>query len=136
MTTSLPSYPLYVAGLPEASQAQITVLDKFTGEALAQVAMADPDQIRRGIEGTVAARKAMAAMPAFQRQGILQHCVARFEERFEELATVLCREAGKPLRDARGEVQRLIDTFRVAAEESVRMVGEVLPLDISERARG
>ena len=48
----------------------------------------------------------------------------------------LCIEAGKPIRDSRGEVTRLIDTFRVAAEESVRIHGEVLNLEISARARG
>ena len=37
----------------------------------------------------------------------------------------LCIEAGKPIHDARGEVTRLIDTFRIAAEESVRIDGEV-----------
>jgi acyl-CoA reductase-like NAD-dependent aldehyde dehydrogenase len=51
---------------------------------------------------------------------VLQHCVGRFTERFDELALALCIEAGKPIRDARGEVTRLIDTFRMAAEESVR----------------
>eukprot|EP00850_Spirogloea_muscicola_P022869 SM000315S11906 [mRNA] locus=s315:83962:87476:- [translate_table: standard] len=45
-------------------------------------------------------------------------------------------EAGKPIRDSRGEVQRLIDTFQIAAEESVRMYGEYAPIDISERAKG
>ena len=48
----------------------------------------------------------------------------------------LCIEAGKPIHDARGEVTRLIDTFRIAAEESVRIYGEVMPLDISPRAEG
>ena len=64
------------------------------------------------------------------------HCVKRFQERYDELAYALCIEAGKPIRDARGEVTRLIDTFRIAAEESVRMTGEVQPLDISPRAKG
>ena len=41
----------------------------------------------------------------------------------------LCIEAGKPIKDSRGEAGRLVDTFRVAAEESVRMIGEVMPLD-------
>jgi acyl-CoA reductase-like NAD-dependent aldehyde dehydrogenase len=45
-------------------------------------------------------------------------------------------EAGKPIKDARGEVSRLIDTFRIAAEESVRINGEVMNLEISPRARG
>jgi acyl-CoA reductase-like NAD-dependent aldehyde dehydrogenase len=66
---------------------------------------------------------------------VLAHCVRRFEERRDELALALCIEAGKPINDSRGEVTRLIDTFRVASEESVRITGEVLPLDISPRAR-
>jgi acyl-CoA reductase-like NAD-dependent aldehyde dehydrogenase len=48
----------------------------------------------------------------------------------------LCIEAGKPIKDARGEVSRLVDTSRLAAEESVRMTGEVMNLEISPRARG
>jgi NAD-dependent aldehyde dehydrogenases len=48
----------------------------------------------------------------------------------------LCIEAGKPIKDSRGEVTRLIDTFKVAAEESVRIDGEVLNLEISARAKG
>jgi hypothetical protein len=54
--------------------------------------------------------------------------------RFDELALALCIEAGKPIRDARGEVPRLIDTFRVASEEAVRIGGEVMDLTISARA--
>ncbi|MBF6603098.1 MAG: aldehyde dehydrogenase family protein, partial [Sphingorhabdus sp.] len=66
----------------------------------------------------------------------LQHCVDRFKERYDELAYSLCVEAGKPIKDAEGEVGRLIDTFRIAAEEATRNYGEVQPLDISERAKG
>ena len=72
----------------------------------------------------------------YERQAVLNHCVARFTERFDELAMTLCIEAGKPIKDSRGEVSRLIDTFRVAAEESVRMSGELMNLEISSRARG
>jgi acyl-CoA reductase-like NAD-dependent aldehyde dehydrogenase len=43
-------------------------------------------------------------------------------------------EGGKAVQHARGEVARLIDTFRVAAEEAVRIGGEVLPLDLSAAA--
>ena len=60
----------------------------------------------------------------------------RFTERFEELANALCIEAGKPIKDAQGEVTRLIDTFRIAAEESTRIGGEVIPMEISARAKG
>jgi acyl-CoA reductase-like NAD-dependent aldehyde dehydrogenase len=48
----------------------------------------------------------------------------------------LCIEAGKPINDSRGEVTRLIETFKIAAEESVRMTGEYMPLDRSPRTEG
>jgi acyl-CoA reductase-like NAD-dependent aldehyde dehydrogenase len=67
---------------------------------------------------------------------VLDHCVRRFREQADDLAFALAVEAGKPIRDARGEVTRLIDTFRVAAEEAVRIDGETLNLEISARADG
>ena len=72
----------------------------------------------------------------YERQAVLEHCVTRFRQRYDELANSLCIEAGKPINDAEGEVTRLIDTFKIAAEESTRMYGEILPLDISPRAKG
>jgi acyl-CoA reductase-like NAD-dependent aldehyde dehydrogenase len=72
----------------------------------------------------------------YERQAVLEHCIKRFTERQDELAEALCIEAGKPINDAKGEVRRLIDTFKIAAEETPRMLGETLPLDISPRAKG
>ena len=130
------SYPYYLANRPEAPNQDLEVLDKYSGEVATRVAMADEAAIDRAIDAAVAAAEPMARMAAYERQAVLNHCVARFQERSEELAQALCIEAGKPIKDSRGEVGRLIDTFRVAAEESVRITGEVLPLDISPRARG
>jgi acyl-CoA reductase-like NAD-dependent aldehyde dehydrogenase len=136
MTGLRATYPLYVANKAEQPNTDLAVTDKFTGAVATRVAMADAGTIDRAIAAAVAAAEPMAAMAAYERQAVLAHCVTRFTERFEELAYALCIEAGKPIRDARGEVGRLIDTFRIAAEESVRMTGEVQPLDISPRARG
>jgi acyl-CoA reductase-like NAD-dependent aldehyde dehydrogenase len=129
-------YPLYVANVAEQPNTDLVVTDKFTGQPATRVAMADAATIDRAIAAAVAAAAPMAAMASFERQAVLAHCVTRFTERADELAHALCIEAGKPIRDSRGEVGRLIDTFRIAAEESVRLTGEVQPLDISARARG
>ena len=129
-------YPLYVANRAEQPNADLVVTDKFTGQPATRVALADPATIDRAITAAVAATQPMARMASFERQAVLAHCVTRFTQRADELADALCIEAGKPIRDSRGEVGRLIDTFRIAAEESVRMTGEVQPLDISARARG
>lgn len=129
------SYPYYLANKPVAANTDLEVTDKYTGKVATRVAMAGEEAISEGIAKAHAAVEAMQALPAYHRQEVLNHCVHRFIERQEELAMALCIEAGKPIRDSRGEAVRLIDTFRVAAEESVRMVGEVLPMDISARAR-
>jgi acyl-CoA reductase-like NAD-dependent aldehyde dehydrogenase len=129
-------YPLYLNNKAEQPNTDLAVTDKFTGEVAFRVAMADTKAIDAGIAGAVEAVEPMAKMAAYERQNVLQHCVNRFKERYDELAYALCVEAGKPIKDAEGEVGRLIDTFRVAAEESVRITGEVQPLDISPRAKG
>lgn len=130
-----PTYPYYLANQPCSPNADLEVLDKYSGEVATRVAMADTAAIDQAIGAAAAAAAPMARLAAYERQAVLQHCVRRLGERSEELALALCIEAGKPIRDARGEVTRLIDTFRIAAEESVRIYGEVMPLDISPRAR-
>lgn len=131
-----PEWPYYLANQPQTPNKALEVTDKYTGAVAARTALADATAIDTAISGCVAAAKPLAQMPAYARQEVLSHCVKRFGERFDELAMALCIEAGKPIRDARGEVSRLIDTFRIAAEESVRMRGEVMNLEISPRARG
>jgi len=129
-------YPLYLNNKAVQPNTDLAVTDKFTGEIAFRTALATPDVIDEAIAGAVRAAEPMAEMASYQRQAVLDHCVARFRERFDELAWALCIEAGKPLVDAEGEVTRLIDTFRIAAEESTRNYGEVQPLDISPRAKG
>jgi len=130
------AYPYYLANEAVYANKDLEVTDKYSGEVATHVAMADARAIDQGIAAAVNATRAMAALAPYERQEILNHCVKRFQERAEELAMALCIEAGKPIRDSRGEVGRLIDTFRVAAEEAVRIDGEVLNLEISARAKG
>ena len=130
------SYPYYLANQPKSPNTDLEVTDKYSGEVATRVAIADKSAIDEAIGAADEAAEPMRRMPPYARQEILNHCVKRFEELREELAMSLCIEAGKPIKDSRGEVSRLIDTFRIAAEESVRINGEVLNLEIAERARG
>lgn len=130
------SYPYYLANEAVAANTDLAVTDKFSGEIATRVALANAQAIDKAIGLAVTSMPQMLAFAPYQRQAVLEHCVKRFGERFDELATALCIEAGKPIKDSRGEVTRLIDTFKVAAEESVRIDGEILNLEISQRARG
>ncbi len=129
-------YPYYLANEAVFANENLEVTNKYTQEVATKVAIADAKIIDKAISAAVGAQPAMNKMPAFKRQQVLEHCVRRFEERFDELAQALCIEAGKPIKDAKGEVTRLIDTFKIAAQESVRIQGEVIELEITERAKG
>lgn len=131
-----PRYPYFLANAPVFANEALPVTDKYTGEVATRVALADAKAIDAGIEAAHQARGAMAALPPYARRDVLAHCARRFQERFDELALALCIEAGKPIRDSRGEVTRLIDTFREASEEATRIHGEVPTLEISARAKG
>jgi len=130
------AYPYYLGNRAVFANQDLAVTDKFSGEVVTRAALAGREAIERAISLAVEAQEPMRALASYERRDVLDHCVSRFRERAEELALALCIEAGKPIKDARGEVTRLIDTFRVAAEESTRITGDVLPLDISARAKG
>jgi acyl-CoA reductase-like NAD-dependent aldehyde dehydrogenase len=129
-------YPYYLANEAVFANEDLDVTDKYSGEVATRVALADEVAIDKAIAAAEASQEAMRKMAPYERQDILNHCVKRFTERAEEMALALCIEAGKPIKDARGEVGRLIDTFRIAAEESVRMSGEIMNLEVTPRARG
>ena len=114
------TYPYYLANKPVAANTDLVVLDKYSDKPATRVAYADAVTVRKAIVAAYKAREAMAALPPDARRDVLEHCVRRFQERHEELALALCIEAGKPIKDARGEVTRLIDTFRIAAERRTR----------------
>ncbi|MBW3551011.1 MAG: aldehyde dehydrogenase family protein [Proteobacteria bacterium] len=136
MPTLKKSYPYYLANRPVAANTDLEVLDKYSGKRATRVALADAAAVRKAIAAAHGARGPMAEFAPDARRDVLEHCVRRFSERQEELALALCIEAGKPINDARGEVTRLIDTFRIAAGEATRIDGEVVELQISERTRG
>lgn len=129
------TYPVYIGGQPVKLSQKLSVYDKFSNKEFAKVCLALPEDIENAISQAEASRSAMQALPAWKRQEILEYCLSRFKERREELAETLCVEAGKPLKDSYGEVDRLIDTFKIAAEESVRINGEVIAMDRNPKAQ-
>ncbi len=130
------TFSYYLANEPAHPNADLAVHNKFTGALAARVALADTDAIDGAIRAGAEAAQACRRMPSYARAQVLSQVAAQLAEQSEAFARVLAIEAGKPIRDARGEVGRAIDTFRLAAEEATRIGGEYLPLDISPRATG
>ncbi|TBR39080.1 MULTISPECIES: aldehyde dehydrogenase family protein [Dyella] len=129
-------YPYYLANKAQQSKEQMDVLDKYSGKVATRVAVPDAKAVEKAIAAAVKAAGPMREFKPWARQAVLQHCVQRFSERKDELAYALCVEAGKPIKDSAGEVTRLIETFTIAAEESVRVNGETINLEIAKRLNG
>jgi len=130
------SYPYFLANVAVKGKTKLDVVDKYTGEVATRVSLPDAAALEYAIEAAHLATGDMKRFKPYQRQAVLEHCVARFRARRDELAHTLCVEAGKPIADAAGEVTRLIETFKIAADESVRINGETINLEISERSAG
>jgi acyl-CoA reductase-like NAD-dependent aldehyde dehydrogenase len=84
------------------------------------------------IAAAIRAFETTRRLPAFERQRVLRDIARSLTERKAEFSKLLAQEAGKPIRTASVEVERAIFTFNVAAEESTRIYGELLPLDWQE----
>ena len=130
------TYPYYLANQPQTSKAMLDVFDTYSGKLATRVAMPDAKATEKAIAAALKAARPMREFKPWARQAVLRHCADRFEARRDELAEALCIEAGKPIKDAAGEVTRLIETFRIAAEEAVRINGETLNLELAARLDG
>jgi acyl-CoA reductase-like NAD-dependent aldehyde dehydrogenase len=97
--------------------------------ATAEHAEAAVRAAQRGFEVT---RK----LAPYERQHILLGISEGIGAHREEFARLMALEGGKPVRTARAEVDRAIFTFAVAAEETTRITGEFLPLDLQPSAAG
>ena len=85
MTALKPSYPLYLANEAQSPNRDLAVTDKYSGQIATYVAQADAATINEGIAWAVKAAEPMAQMAAYERQAVLNHCVTRFQERYDEL---------------------------------------------------
>jgi len=130
------TYPYYLANRPQSSKTMLEVRDKYSGKVATRVAVPEGKAVEKAIAAAVKAAAPMRNFKPWARQAVLRHCVQRFAERRDELALALCIEAGKPIRDAAGEVTRLIETFQIAADEAVRLNGETLNLELASRLDG
>ncbi len=114
----------------------IDVLDKYTGETIGQVPRAVQSDVRRAIGAAQKAFASYGEFPAHRRAKILETTANLLVERKEEIATIICREAGKAWKYSVLEVDRAVETFKFAAEEAKRIHGETIPLDASPGGEG
>jgi len=127
---------ILIAGSWEESSQPHEIRSPFDGHVVGSTFLASAEQMERAVVGAQAGFERMRALGAWERADILRKTAAGISARRDELAALLSAEAGKPIRDARAEIDRGALTFRLAAEEAERMIGETIPLDLAPSSKG
>lgn len=125
----LGEFGCYIAGEWIKTGDAVEVRSPFDNSLVAVVHRAGPKEIEAAIAKAASAFQVTRKLPVWKRAEALEKISLGIAARREEFAQTIALEAGKPIKTARLEVDRAVFTFKVAAEESKRIYGEVVPLD-------
>jgi glyceraldehyde-3-phosphate dehydrogenase (NADP+) len=130
-------HPIYLAGEWVDSALLLDVEDPaHPGTLAGRTFLATEEQYEQAAEAAVRGFERMRALPTYERADALRRISAGIAARRDELAELITRESGKPIRDARVEADRGVLVFRLAAEEAERLGGETMALDIAPPHKG
>lgn len=129
-------WPVLLAGRWTTLQAPLPVLSPWDSRLVGTTSAGGDEAFEAAAAAAVEAAPAMRRWPAHARMRTLRGVAEGLRADREAIALVLCGEAGKPIRDARIEVDRAAFTFDAAADELSRPTGDVLPLDVAAHGVG
>lgn len=110
----------------------LIVINPYDATIVGTLPQSTPDDLDHILARAHRGAKAAARMPRHARASVLDDAARNLEIRSEDAAALIVREAGKTIRQARKEVFRAINTFRLSAAEARRNAGEVIPFDAYE----
>jgi acyl-CoA reductase-like NAD-dependent aldehyde dehydrogenase len=100
----------------------------WTREVVSTACQATEDDVREAMAYARRSARAVARLSPAARAAVLDRAAEAVQSRRDQLARLLALELGKPIKDGRGEIDRVADTFAVSGAEARRIGGEVLPV--------
>jgi glyceraldehyde-3-phosphate dehydrogenase (NADP+) len=107
----------------------INIYNPYDGTIIETIPESTLEDVERAIEKAEKGKKIMGEMSLFERSEILRRTAEIIEKNKEDFALTLVKEVGKTVKEARIEVRRAIEIFRLASEEAKRIHGETLPFE-------
>ncbi len=131
----MPQIHSFVDGspLPGAGRTVTSTNPARLDDVVAEVSLASPDQLRAAFCVARAAQPAWAATPAPVRGRVVARIGRLVEDNAEALAQLVVREVGKPIAEARGEVQEIVDTCDFFLGEGRRLYGQTVPSEMRDK---
>lgn len=124
---------LWIGGKWVSAHQYVTLHSPYSGEKIAEIGYASPSQVQEAIENSHQAFQTFRHMPIYRRAEILGKFAQLLLARQEEAARLIALEAGKPIKVARGEIARTVQTYQFAAEAAKQLSGETIPMDAAPR---
>ncbi|HEV2858832.1 MAG TPA: aldehyde dehydrogenase family protein [Solirubrobacterales bacterium] len=106
----------------------IEVIEPATEQVMAEVPRAGAEEVDAAVARARGAFPAWRAVAPADRAKLLRDLADALEARCEELARLEARNAGKPIGDARGEMEMVVETFRYYAGAPERLLGQTIPV--------
>ncbi len=122
-------YKIYCGGNFITTEETVDVFNSYDNLCVGTTYLANNNHLEEAIEAANNTFSALKRMPAHVKTGILNEIARRLLESKSKMSLVLAAEANKPLKWAQAEVDRSIQTFRIAAEEAGRTQGEYIVID-------
>jgi len=127
--TDMNTYEIYVGGSFQRTGQPLEVRNPYNQEVIATTFLAGHEELEIAIIKAQESLDLMKQMPVYQKYDILMKIAHEIKSNAEYLASVLCMESAKPMKFALGEINRAVQTFIAAAEESKRIPAEIMSLD-------
>src|SRR5437870_4595729 len=124
--------PFYAAGEWRTGEGTLDVHSPYDDSVVATIGVPTDGDVEDAVRAAVETFKESRHLPTYARAEALMHISRRIAERVDELAELVAREGGKPLKWSRVEVARAVSTFRWASEETRRFGGQFVPLDTEQ----
>lgn len=123
------SIKIFLAGEMIETASTLKVYNPYSGEIFATTFNAGEKELDKAIQAAMTVKETLKLMPTYKRSEILLQICDKLKEMKEIFASTISRESGKPIINARVEVDRSIGIFAVAAEEAKRLPREYMGLD-------
>ncbi len=129
-------FPMRIAGQSVTTDSPFTVELPYDGSPVAIVFQAGREHVDAAVRAARAAGPVMREMTRADRSSILRRAHSLLLERRDSIASAVVSECGKPIREARLEVERAAFTLLFSSEEAHRLSGEVVPMDAEPAGKG
>ncbi|MBI4541717.1 MAG: aldehyde dehydrogenase family protein [Gemmatimonadetes bacterium] len=127
---------MIIANEHRTASASATIRAPYDGAEVGIQPLGSAGDMDAAVASNLAAAEACRRMPAYERAACLRRIAEGLESARGNFATLLAREAGKPITQAGLEIDRAAFVFRDGAEEATRIGGEVIPLDVLPAGTG